>query len=180
MKGKIVRNISSIVLVTFMVFNAFILIRIWQLISTDSLCREKKAEFILPDGFQPTKTKVSWDETLSAPSGWVVRYASSGCIYCKLDYEWEKLLPFLKSHNYRTLLLLPKIGDQFEEDQIQSENVRQMAYVKMDWIKQFRFTGTPTVVIFDSNGRVLWQHRGILKDADYKSAQKIVLRNKKM
>ena len=177
MKENIIGKLVYIVLVALMAFNAFMLVSIWQLIRTDSLYRKKKVEYILPDGYTPTKTKILWEETLPVTSGWVVRYASSSCMYCKLDYEWEYLFHLLKSSNYRTLLLLPRSDDQFEEDQIQSEGIRQLAYVKMDWIKQFRFTKTPTVVIFDSSGRVLWQHRGMLKDADYESAKKVVIRN---
>ena len=54
-----------------------------------------------------------------------------------------------------------------------------MAYVKMDWIKQFRLSSTPTVVIFDNKGRVLWQRRGMLKDVDYEAAEKIIVKNAK-
>jgi thioredoxin-related protein len=54
-----------------------------------------------------------------------------------------------------------------------------MAFVKMDWIKQFRFTGTPIIVIFDNNGRVLWHRGGILNEDDYKSAERTIVKNAK-
>jgi len=179
MKAKIIGRLTAAALVIVMAGNAFILVRIWMLTQTDSFYREKKAVYILPEGFTPAKTKVSWGESLPAPSGWVVRYASSGCIYCMLDFEWERLVSQLELHNYRTILILPKETDQFDEDRIIPENAQQMAYVRIDWVKQFRFTGTPTLVIFNNNGRVLWHNRGMLNEADYKSAKKAVLRNVK-
>jgi thioredoxin-related protein len=49
----------------------------------------------------------------------------------------------------------------------------------MDWIKQFRFVATPTIVVFDNNGRVLWHRIGMLKEADYESVEKVVVKNAK-
>ena len=179
MKKKIIEILTVTVLLIVMIINAIMLTHTWQLIHTDSFYREKKATYILPEGFSPIKTRVSWEESLRETSGWVVRYASRGCIYCKLDFEWERLVPLLERLNYRTILLLPNEADQFDEGQVFPETARQMAYVKMDWIKQFRFTGTPIVVIFDNKGRVLWHRSGMLNEVDYKSAEKVVKKNAK-
>jgi hypothetical protein len=181
MKAHLIDKLATVVLIIIMAVNAFMLIRTWSLmntnINTNVVLRENKATYILPDGFAPGKTKVSWDESLPTPSGWVVRYASSGCIYCVQDSEWDRLVSQLGHLNYRTILLLPRERDQFDEDQIISQTMQQMAFVKMDWIKQFRFTGTPTVVIFDNNGHVLWHRIGMLNEADYESAEKVITRN---
>jgi len=179
MKDKLFGSMITILLLACMAINVFILMRIWFSLNTDSVLREKKASYILPDGISPMKTNVAWDDSFSSPSGWVVRYASRGCIYCNLDYEWENLIPIFERYHYRTILLLPKESDQFDENQIQSIYIKQMAYAKVDWIKQFRFTGTPTVIIFDNNGRVLWHRSGMLKETDYKSAEKAIVKNAK-
>ena len=94
-----------------------------------------------------------------------------------MDFEWELLVHQLGPLNYRTILLLPKETDQFDDDQIIPKTAQQMAFVKMDWLKQFRFPGTPMLVVFDNNGRVLWHRSGMLNDADYKSAKNVVLNN---
>jgi len=177
MKEKIIEGFTAVILLVFMALNVFILVRIWQLINIDSIYREKKAEYILPEGFTPAKTKLLWDEQLPAPSGWVVRYASKDCVYCKLDFEWERLVPLSERLNYRTILLPPTENDHFADEQIFPARALQMAYVKMDGIRQFRFSGTPTVVIFDNRGHVLWHRKGMLSDVDYESAEKAVLKN---
>lgn len=166
-------------LVAVMAVNVVILFRILSLSKIDSFYREKKAEYILPDGFTPEKTKISWEESSPAPSGWVVRYASKGCIYCMLDYEWENLVRQLEPLNFRTILLLPKEADQFDKDKVVPETAQQMSFLKVDWVKQFRFSKTPTVVIFDGDGNVLWHHRGMMNNAHYKSAVKAITRNTK-
>jgi len=179
MTTKIIDKSTTILLIIIITVNVFMLIRIWSPMDTNAVLREKKTSYILPDGFTPGKTKVSWNDSLLASSGWVVRYASKGCIYCVQDTEWERLVPQLERLNYRTILLLPREADQFDEDQIISQAVRQMAFVKMDWIKQFRFSGTPTIVVFDNNGRVLWHRTGMLQEADYESAEKVIIKNVK-
>ena len=179
MNKKIIRKLIALILTTVMMINVVILIRIRLLMFMDPFYREKKAEYILPEGFAPAKEKISWDESLLEPSGWVVRYVSRECIYCKLDYEWERLVPQLERLNYRTILLLTKEADQLNQDQVVPKSAQQIAFIKMDWIKQFRFNGTPTVVIFDKNGRVLWHHTGIMNIANYKSAENVILKNAK-
>jgi hypothetical protein len=179
MMKKIIERFAAAALVIVILINIVILTNIWRIMNTDSIVRENKVSYILPDGFTPAKTKISWDESPLIPSGWVVRYTSKGCRYCTLDSEWERLVSQLERFNYRTILLLPTEVDQFDDDQILPESAKQMAFVKMDWIKQFRFTGTPTTVIFDNNGRVLWQHFGMLKEADYESAGKAIVKHTK-
>jgi len=177
MKEKLIGKLTTIILAAIMAFNAIILARIWLTMDIDSFYREKKTEYTLPEGFTPANTKISWDESFPAPSGWVVRYASSGCIYCRLDFDWERLIPLLERLNYRVILLLPEEERAFEEEQLMPETAQQAAFVKMDWVKQFRFTVTPTLVIFDNNGRVIWHHEGMLNDEDYESAEKAISRN---
>jgi len=174
MKKKLIGKLATTILLIVMAFNAVILIRILLLSENDAIFRESKTFFILPDGFTPAKTKVIWNKSSSTPSGWVVRYVSNGCIYCKMDFEWEKLLNLLDRYNYRTIFLLPREVDQFDENQIPSKSIQQIAFVKIDWIKQFRFTSTPTVIIFDNNGSVIWHRNGMLNGADYESAKKAI------
>ena len=174
MKEKLIARLTTILLIIIIGINVFILARVWLSINTKAILRETKTLYILPDGITPLKTKISWNESVSVPSGWVVRYASNGCIYCKMDFEWEKLLNLLDRYNYRTIFLLPREADQFDENQIPSKSIQQIAFVKMDWIKQFRFTSTPTVIIFDNNGSVIWHRNGMLNGADYESAKKAI------
>ena len=177
MMKNLVGKLTTVVLLIVMTANACILIHILLLMRTDAVLRENKSSYILPDGLTPEKAKIKWDDSSQTPSGWVVRYTSKGCIYCALDFEWERLVPQLERLNYRTLLLLPKEADQFDEDQIFPESAQQIVFVKMGWIKQFRFTGTPTVVIFDNNGHILWHHRGIMNNNDYNAAEKAIIKN---
>jgi len=179
MMNFLIKRLSTILFIVVMAVNFYILIQIRLLTPQDSFYREEKAWYILPEGFTPEKTRVSWDESPPEPSGWVVRYTSSGCIYCKMDFEWERLASQLEILNYRTILLLPKEAVKLDEEQIIPENALQMAYFKMDWIKQFHFTGTPTVVIFDNNGRLLWHRSGMLNEADYESAKRAIIKNAK-
>jgi len=174
MKRNIIEKTTVAVLIIIISFNAFMLIRIWLLNRDDPLYREKKTEYILPEGFSPEKMKISWDEIFASHSGWVVRYANQGCIYCKLDFEWEHLANYLEKLNYRTIIILPGKTNKFDEDQIVPETAQQMAFVKMDWIKQFRLTGTPEIIIFDNNGRVLWHYEGIMKERNAKSMKKLL------
>ena len=174
MKKSIIGILTTVVLVAIMAANAFMLIRIWMLMSNDgAVLRENKASYTFPDGYTPEGTKLSWNESLPAPSGWVVRYASNGCIYCKLDFEWERLAHQLE-RNYRIITLLPNEESQFAKDQMIPENAQQLVFIKMDWIKQFRFTGTPTTIIFDNNGRMIWHHQGMLGEDDYNLAKKLL------
>ena len=177
MKTKIIEKSLTILIAAIVTINVYAAINTWLLMNANAVLREKKAMYILPDGFTPEKEKITWDESLPSPSGWVVRYASKGCAYCAQDTEWDRLVPLLDRHNYRTLLFLPKESDQFDEDGMLSRDLRQMAFVKMDWIKQFRFTGTPTVVVFDKTGRVLWGRVGKLNEADYDSVERVIVRN---
>jgi hypothetical protein len=179
MKGNIVEKLTTTILVLAIAVNAFMLVNIWLPTNTNVALRENKPSYILPDGFAPGKTKISWNDSLPTPSGWVVRYASKRCVYCLQDSEWERLALQLERLNYRTIVLLPKEADQFDEGEIIHQTVRQMAFVNMDWIKQFRFTMTPTVVVFDNNGRVLWHRTGMLQEADYKLAEKAITKNAK-
>jgi len=116
MKSNLIGKLITAILAIIMTFNIFMLIRIWFLIPPDSFYREKKVEYILPEGFTPEKIKISWNESLPKPSGWVVRYTSSGCIYCEQDVEWERLIPQLERLNYRIILLLPKSSDQLDKE----------------------------------------------------------------
>jgi len=179
MNRKLFEMIIIIMLLFVITINIFMLVQIWLLMNTNALISESKTTYILPDGFTPEKTKILWNEALPSPSGWVVRYASKNCIYCKMDFEWERLVPKFEQYNYRTIVLLPDERSQFDEEMIFSENVQQMIYARMDWIKQFRFIGTPTVLIFDNKGHMLWYKSGILKNADYESAEKAILKNTK-
>jgi len=179
MKENLIEKFLAAVLVTVMAFNAFMLIGIWKTINTDAVFQEKKAIYALPNGFTAAGTNVVLNKSLPLPSGWVVRYVSKDCIYCELDFEWERLALHLEKHNYRTILLLAKEAGQFEKDQIVPETAQQLVFIRMDWIKQFRLTETPTVIIFNNDGRVLWSHRGMLEHADYKSAEKVIARNVK-
>jgi len=178
MKVNLINKSLTMLLIVIMMINIFVLIQMWSSMNTNAVLRENKASYILPDGYTPGKTRISWDESLTTPSGWVVRYTSKGCTYCAQDSEWERLVHLLERHNYRTILLLPTEKNQYDDDELLS-TLQQMAFIKMDWIKQFRFTGTPTVVVFDNNGRVLWQRVGMLNESDYVSAEKVIRKNAK-
>ena len=167
-------KLRSTLLVIIMTINAVMLIRVWILANTNAILRDTKATYILPDGYSPDKIKISWNESVPVPSGWAIRYAGSGCIFCKLDYEWEHLAAHLERLNYRTIILLPNVASKYDEVSIIPKNAKQMAFVKMDWLKQFRFIGTPTLIIFNNRGRVIWHRNGMLSEADYIAAKKAI------
>jgi len=173
---KIIEKLTTTILVIVMTVNTFMVIRIWVLVNTDEkVMQEKKSSYILPEGYTPKKTIITWNDSSSSPSGWVVRYANQGCMYCKLDFEWERLASELDRHNYRTILVLPLNENQYDEDNVIPKTAKQMAFVKTEWIKQFSFRGTPTVVIFDNNGRMIWHRNGMLTEIDYNSAIKAIV-----
>jgi len=96
-----------------------------------------------------------------------------------LDFEWERLVSLLDRIKYRTIILLPKEIGQFEIDRMTSKTIQQFAFVKMDWIKQFRLLGTFTVIIFDNARHILWRRSVILKEEDYISVKKVLIYNAK-
>jgi hypothetical protein len=178
MKWAMAERLTLMILIIIMATNVFILIRIQMLTNVDTVLREKKVSYVLPyDSYAVEKKKISWDQSASAPMGWVVRYARSGCMYCMLDFEWERLLAMLEHYNYHTIIALPRESGRIANASAISEHVPQMAFVKMDWIKQFRFTATPSVIIFNNEGRILWSHVGMMSDTDYKSAKKAIGNN---
>ena len=174
---KIIRNFIAIILVVFMVVNAFILLQIYLVTETESLLKEKKLSYVFPDGLTPLKTKAIWSDSTSDLTGLAVRYVSSGCIYCRLDFDWQSLNNILEQLNYRTILLLPSSSERFDDDHIFPNNTQQFAFVKMDWVKQFRFTETPTTLIFNNNGQVIWHNNGMLNNDDYQLAKDAVIKN---
>ena len=179
MKKNYIGIATTAILVILMVINVFLLIRTKILMKDNAVLRENKETYILPDGYTPAAIKAAWDSSSPSPSGWVVRYASNECIYCKLDFEWERLASTIERINYRTTIILPDESYQFNDDAVIPVNAQQIAFVNIEWIRQFRFTKTPVIIVFDNNGRVLWHHVGMLNEDDYKSAEKVIVKNSK-
>src|SRR5690348_13550984 len=120
-------------------------------------------------GFSPTGT----DPSLISPiHGWAVRYASRTCPYCSRDTQWKELAPLLEAHGYPIVVLLPQVGDAISDKDMVPSDASQIALVDMNWIKRFRLSVTPSLLIFSRDGRLIWSRQGMLLPDDPESVMR--------
>lgn len=102
--------------------------------------------------------------------GFAVRYASSGCPFSRIDEQWNVLAPKLQERGLQVVVLLPNAQDEFSKDALVPKEAQQEAYVSIEWIKRYRLTLTPTLLIFDAHRRLIWHREGSLRPADTRAA----------
>jgi hypothetical protein len=120
-----------------------------------------------PDGFAADGEKAAAPKS---PSGWVVRYSAQSCKYCRKDENlWNPLQSELQRMGYQVFVVVPSARDEFSHQDASVLGTQQLTYVNMGWIKQFRLSETPTVLIFNNDG-LIWSHQGTLGASDPASA----------
>jgi len=101
-------------------------------------------------------------------SGWAVRYVAKNCPFCRQDEpRWQMLKTQMEGLGYRVYIIPPMSSDAPEESSSGTGPLeKQLRLVPIDWIKHYRLTKTPTVLVFDPGGRLIWGHEGTLKSGD--------------
>lgn len=103
--------------------------------------------------------------------GWAVRYSSNNCPFCKKDEAlWNPLESGLREIGYRVFIIVPNTQDEFPPNSDELNGARQEVYVSLGWIKHFRLTVTPTLLLFNHRGELIWSHQGMLDPIDPSSA----------
>ena len=126
-----------------------------------------------PDGFTSEGMRV--EITPKTQLGWAVRYASPGCEYCREDeHLWSQLSSKLQQLHYQVIVIVPNARDEFPNDSETPKGALQEAFVNMEWIRQFRLSSTPTLLIVDRNQGLIWSRQGTLNPADPSSAVRAI------
>lgn len=120
-----------------------------------------------PSGFQRDGTKI---DLSGARKGWAIRYAGEGCPFCLKDTQWNVLAQQLQDMGIEPIVLLPSPRDEFRKSHLVPQGIQQEAFVGMEWIDHFSLTMTPTLLLIDNHGRLIWQRQGMLDSSDTSSA----------
>jgi len=131
--------------------------------------------FEFPDleGYGPSGEKTA-GRAPRRSGGLIVRYASQDCGYCERDVEWSHLASGAARYGFRVVFLLPSAVHAFSPDRLVPRGVRQIALVSMDWMRRFRITITPTLLVFGPDGGLLWQRQGVLSSEDTRAALELM------
>ncbi len=123
---------------------------------------------IRPSGYSASGAMA--EPVVPSPSqGWVIRYSTPGCEFSRADQKrWTNLKHALVSRGFRIYEIPPYASDLDRRSVEQDET--QIAFVDVDWMKRYRLTGTPTTIVFDKRGHVIWAHVGTMNEDDQKSA----------
>ena len=71
---------------------------------------------------------------------------------------------------YRVIVVVPTARDEYPNNTETPIGAQQESYINMEWIKQFRLTMTPTLLIFDPHQGLIWSHQGMLEPSDQTAA----------
>jgi len=108
-------------------------------------------------------------------SGWAIRYASVSCPYCRKDnVQWELLGTKLKAAGYQLVVMVPALKDAYLEGAVVPTGTLQEVFVELGWIRHFRLSATPTLLLFDRKAGLIWGHEGTLSADDVASAVRTV------
>lgn len=125
-----------------------------------------------PDGF--TTSGGSLNRVLNSRAGLVVRYAARTCGYCTRDTQWSRLAPQLVRSGYQVLVLLPTAGEAYAGNNVIPSGAPQAAFISMEWLKRFRLTMTPSLLIFSRTGQLIWSRQGMLSPGDPEAAMRAI------
>ena len=102
-----------------------------------------------------------------AGKGWAVRYGSSKCEFCRVDEAgWKNLKSQLVAKGYHIYDVFPDAQDIYAGVPIEQPSETQLSFVNVAWMKQYRLTGTPTTLLFDGHGSLIWAHAGVMSEDD--------------
>lgn len=104
-------------------------------------------------------------------AGYVIRYASRHCGYCRRDAPaWKQAATQLAGKGFRIFTLVPSSREAYADHQVIPAGTPQIVDIGMEWVKRLSPMGTPTLLITDPDGLILWQHEGELSDQDLHAA----------
>lgn len=112
--------------------------------------------------------------------GFAIWYASRTCPYCKRDYQWDKLASQLQIDGVPIAILLPAAGFGFSYLETRPLGADQVAFVDAAWLKRYPLSVTPTLLIFDRKGQLIWYKWGVLTEEDRRNALAAVAKSQKI
>lgn len=149
-------------------------IRVSKVFSRSSLA---EGAGLSPGGYSASGNKVS--VSTAREKGWAVRYASSKCEYCRADEaRWSNLKLQLLNKGYRIVEIPPDLSESFSDGAPELTGETQIPFVDVDWMKRYRLTMTPTTLLFNGHGKVIWTQDGVMSEADQKSAAQAAFWNR--
>ena len=107
-------------------------------------------------------------------AGLAVRYASKNCPFSIRDVGWEALGPTLLTRGLQIAVLTPLAELGFSKTALVPTGALQAAFINADWVNQYRLTLTPTLLVFDAEGNLIWHREGTLTQADVRAAIRAV------
>ena len=107
-------------------------------------------------------------------SGFAVRFASDKCPFSRGDEQWKALAPMLQVRGIPITALLPSAEQAFPTFSMVPFGAPQAAYISIDWMKRYRLSLTPTLLIFDADRRLVWHREGALTPVDVKAAVRAI------
>jgi hypothetical protein len=176
MMARWIERVVPTVLVLVILVDGALTLRAVQLqgsvraVVTDALRRSgaEDGRSIPLDGFDASGRWL--DARWMSPSGWAVRYAGRSCPYCAQDAGWARLAAELQRRDYPVTILLPRAAERFPADLVLPNDAPQVAFAPMEWLKQFRLTMTPSLLLFSGRGDLIWHRQGVLGPWDVQSA----------
>jgi len=88
--------------------------------------------------------------------------------------QWHPLSTTLQQLGYQVIILVPAAKDEYPKGAETPVGAPQESYVNLEWIRKFRLTKTPTLLIFNPRQELIWAHQGVLSSNDSISAIKTV------
>ena len=104
----------------------------------------------------------------------LIRYASRTCGYCARDTVWPRLAEAMRLKGVSVAVLLPRAAEGFDPAALVPAQVPQVAFVSMEWMKRYRLTVTPTAMLFNRAGKLVWAQHGMLRPDSIASALRVL------
>lgn len=165
--------LRALVIVTFADASLFVAERYWprpplQLLRGD------------PGRQMPVPRVVGWSaderpgeaQLEKGTKGWVVRYFSTQCSYCMSDDVGTRLAKDLHASGFPVTILAPSPSEVIADESVVAEGMARLSFISMDWIRQVRLNGTPSLLIFDFADRLIWFHQGRMNEATAAAARR--------
>jgi hypothetical protein len=122
-----------------------------------------------PSGYSAAGNKVA--PPAASENGWAIRYASPHCEHCRADEaRWSGLKTQLIKKGYHIYEIPPTSADSYPANAPELAGETQISFVDVGWMKRYRPMSTPTILLFNGHGRVIWTHVGEMNQDDDKSA----------
>lgn len=98
----------------------------------------------------------------------LIRVTADNCPYCRADQdEYGSLLDEARRANCQLATVGPRAGDVALQP---DTGIVQLRYVDLRLGRALDPFGTPQTILLDASGRVVWHHRGPLKEQDRRRA----------